>query len=53
MGTLKNGRGFTIGSDRLCNLGIYEGSLSIFGVRCGGGVGGVWTACRRIFATCK
>ena len=40
VGTLRSGRGFTLGSDGLCTLGRYEGSLSIFRGRCGGGVGG-------------
>ena len=53
VGTLGSGRGFTLGSDGVCTLGRDEGSLSIFWGRCGGGVGGVWTAQRRIRATCK
>ena len=45
VGTLGSGRGFTLGSDGVCNFGRDEGSLSIFGGMCGGGVGGVSTAC--------
>ena len=52
-GTLGSGRGFTLGSDGVRNLGRDEGSFSISGGGCGGGVGGVWTARRRICATCK
>ena len=53
MGTLGNGGGFTLGSDEVRTLRRDEGSLSIFGGRCVGGVGGVWTARRRIHAICK
>ena len=53
MGTLGSGRGFTLGSDGLLTLRRYEGSLSMFVGRWGGGVGGVWKARRRIRATCK
>ena len=49
--TLGSGRGFTLGSDGLCTLGRDEGSLSIFRGKCGGGVGGIWKAHRRIRAT--
>ena len=45
--------GFTLGSDGVCNLGREQGSLSIFRGKCGGGLGGVWTARHRIRATCK
>ena len=51
--TLGSGRGFTIGSDGVHTLGIDEGSLSISVGKCGGGVGGVWTARLRICANCK
>ena len=44
MVTLGSGKGFTLGSDGVRILGRDEGSLSIFGGMCGGGVGGVWTA---------
>ena len=53
MGTLGSGRGITLGSDRVCTLRRDEGSLSIFGGRCGGGVGGVWISRSRICATFK
>ena len=53
VGTLVSGRGFTLGSDGVRTFGIDEGSLTIFGGRCGGGVGGVWTSRRRICETCK
>ena len=53
MGTLGSGGEFTLGSDGVRTLGRDEGSLSIFGGRYGGGVGGVWTARRSIHATCK
>ena len=51
--TLGSGRGFTLGSGGVCTLGRDEANLSIFGGRCGGGVGGVWTAHHSIRATCK
>ena len=51
--TLGSGRGFILGSDGVCTLVRDEGGLSIFGGRCGGGVGGAWTAHRRIHATYK
>ena len=51
--TLGSGGGFTLGSGGVRTLGRDEGILSIFGGRCDGGVGGVWTALRRIHATCK
>ena len=53
VGTLGSGRGFNLGIDRVCTLGRDEGSLSIFGGMCGGGVGGVWTECQGIRETCK
>ena len=53
MGTLVSGRGFTLGSNEVCNLERDEGSLSTFGGVCGGGVGGFWISGRRILATCK
>ena len=53
MGTLGSGSGFTLGSDGVRTLGRDERSLSIFGGRCGGGVGGVWAARQRILETCK
>ena len=53
MGTLGSERGFILGSDGVCTLVRDEGGLSIFGGRCGGGVGGAWTAHRRIHATYK
>ena len=46
MGTLGSGGGFTLGIDGVRILGREEGGLSIFGGRCVGGVGGVWTARR-------
>ena len=53
MVTLGSGGGSTLGSDGVRTLRRDEGSLSIFGRRCGDGVGGVWTARRRIRATSK
>ena len=53
VGTLGRGGGFILRSDGVRTLGRYEGIISIFGGRCGLGVGVVWTACRRICATCK
>ena len=52
-GTLGSGGGFILGNDGVRTLGRDEGSLSIFGGRCFGGVGCVWTARRRMRATCK
>ena len=52
-GTLGSGRGFTLGSDGVHTLVRDEGSLPRSGGGCDGGVGGVWTARRRIFATWK
>ena len=53
MGTLGSGGGSNLGSDGVRNFIRDEGSMSIFGGRCGSEVGGVWTACRSICATCK
>ena len=53
MGTLVSGREFTLGSDGVRTLVIDEWSLPISEGKCGGGVGGVWTARRRICVTCK
>ena len=53
VGTLGSGGGFNLGSDGVRNLGSDEGNLSIFGGRCGGGVGGVWTVRCRISATIR
>ena len=50
---LGNEWGFTLRSDGVRTLGRDEGSLLIFGGRCGGGVVGVWTARCSIRATCK
>ena len=53
MGTLRSGGGFTLGSDGVCTLGRDEECFPRSGGGCGGGVGGVWTACCRICATCR
>ena len=53
MGTLRSGGGFTLVIDGVRTLGRDEGSLSIFGGRCDGGVGVVCTARHRIRATSK
>ena len=52
-GTLSSGWGFTLGSGGVRTLGRDEGSFPISGGRCGGGVGGVWTARRSICETCN
>ena len=48
VGTLGSGKGFTLGIYGVRTLVRDEGSLSRFGGGCGGRVGGVWTARRRI-----
>ena len=53
VGTLGGRGGFTLGSDGVRTLGRDEGSLSIFGGRCDGGVGGVFTERCRIRANSK
>ena len=47
------GEAGTLGSDGVRTLGRDEGSLPRSGGGCGVGVGGVWTAQRRIYATWK